>query len=95
MDGAFEAIECHRATALGDAERFVIVITADITFRHGMLLSKHGFNGRQWIGFQYRNDGIDRGGTAVRYWQQALACRFMQIELRRGHPVQRGRRLIA
>jgi hypothetical protein len=35
MDGALEAVECHRSVALGDAEGLVIIVTADITLSHG------------------------------------------------------------
>ena len=45
VDGAFEAVERHRPVALGDAERLVIVVTANITLSHGTLLSKLEIHG--------------------------------------------------
>jgi len=63
MDGTLEAIECHGPIALGDSERLVIVITADITLSHGTLLSKHGVsphNGQQPGGFHVRGARLDQ-----------------------------------
>jgi hypothetical protein len=54
VDSAFEAVERHRPVALGNAKRFVIVVTANITLSHGTLLSKpgdSGHNGLQLVGF--------------------------------------------
>src|SRR5262249_20438072 len=39
VNGAFEAVESHAPAALRDAEGFVVVVTANITSSHGVLLS--------------------------------------------------------
>ena len=57
VDRALEAVERHRPVALGDAERLVIVVTANITLSHGTLLSKPGDSGTtacNWLGSTLR-----------------------------------------
>lgn len=39
LDGALEAVECHRPIALDDLERLVVIVAADIALWHGLLLS--------------------------------------------------------
>ena len=43
LNRAFEAVEGHCPVTLGDTERFVIVVSADVAVSHGTLLSSWRF----------------------------------------------------